>query len=414
MAENAKEEQKELCKFYMAQVEQYKKTDFKGELQKLYEERKAQDEKANKEISELKAKLKEARAQLLESQKNSLPEVPSEASHSAAIAASAQCEEHHKRITELSTELSEAKKELEATKRNLNAAVDEKRKFASEAGEEKRKLAIEVSESKNRVTELEEERKELLAEIADLQKPAPAPVEEKKEGIARAEPRHEAEAQSAATHPQAQNVVMDATAYLVSGAGPESSKSGEENVGDEARVDDNRREDLSAESGSTALVEKGVKNEQKEGQYENPSREIREETDENDEPRNAGNEGGADLEELPIEEEIKEGVLLEIPPAAPPAVQSDAGQSPAEDIDDFFNNIILNQQDKDMLGSVPLIAVPNAMTANAGLSRSVHMQNPPQAPAQVPPVQVAAQIPAPAPTVATNKGKVGLVPDDLF
>ncbi len=394
--------------------------DFRAELQKLAEQRKSQEDKAAKQIADLKAKLQEARAQLLvEAQRMAVP-VPAEKSDRLQPKMEGDPEKDRK-IVELTKELARVNQELTATKKERDAAIEEAKNTKAEA-EKYRELAAELQKQNE---DLQSHLSIANAAIAAASVHRPVAgvaqlLEEQKEIMV---PRAEFERAIAAAnpHPLAQSLPIEA-ADLVSGAGPgpESSKSGEENVGDEARdnnaeAEENRREDVSAESGSTALVEKGAKNEQKEGQYENPTTEIKEEPEENDEPRdhraalNAGEaEDHNDFDVLPLSEEVKERVLLAVPiferPQPAAVIESDAGQSPIQDADDFFESISQAHPGgvaptSTVLHSPPL--VPPAAV------------RPVPAPAPVP-VHLTAPAQTQAATGVASKKKMDVVPDDLF
>eukprot|EP01022_Parablepharisma_sp_SALTPOND_P008308 TRINITY_DN135606_c0_g1_i1.p1 TRINITY_DN135606_c0_g1~~TRINITY_DN135606_c0_g1_i1.p1 ORF type:complete len:599 (-),score=71.19 TRINITY_DN135606_c0_g1_i1:2324-4120(-) len=373
-AEHVTQEQKDIYQFYTSQIGQYKKIDLKKEVEKLHTERRAQEEKAARQIVELQNKLNEARAQLLESQKAFPQEnhfVPPPSSEDKA---------KDNKIAELTKKLKDTQRELESTRQDLSTTL-----------EEKREMAVEISESQKRMADLQKEKADLLAKLAEASK---HPVEEEKVPL-QVEAHREPEPRFNYSLALAQSLPIE-SADLVSGAGPESSKTGEENVGDEARgaaEEENRREDLSAESGSTALIEQRMKNGQKEGRYEEQTNEIQEEPYESEERPQKEESGVPNIENagdgenqrdffdglLPIEEEIKEAR-----PLVQPFAEINSGQSPLGDPDAFFDNIVQQQQERN-IAPIPQPAVV------------------PQPPQTVPPVPK-----------SSSKKKVDVVPDDLF
>jgi hypothetical protein len=290
--------------------------DIEKELEKLNTERKVQEEKAQSEIKELVEKLKETRAKLLETQRLAI-NVPVELSqHSTGDKA---------KIESLTKNLSIIQKELEYTKEQLEAVL-----------KDNNNKDLEISNHKKHIMDLEERNKEL--EVRILEQPI---MEEMKYS--------EQQLSSQVEFPEVE-------------VNQEVHKVYEENVGNEAREvteENNRGEDVSAESGSTALIEKRHKNEDK--KYESTE------------------EFGNTIEHNPIEQKEESGI---------PSNEN------AGDQRDFFNepNNPLEEH-----GTLPTFGDSNDFFDNIALNPSLQ--------------QVSN---APQQTSQTSSVKRSVVPDDLF
>jgi len=420
-------EKRQIEDSYKSQIEKLtKQCEYKDNIQKMHNDRKNQDDRMTKEISELKGKLNEMRKQLLESRKdNSNENINMTVKND--IDTEAIKHEYERKITDLNEKLNESNREIIVVKQELENKNVENAKLTKNIEELEKHLKDAQNhnnELNNQISQMRiiEEQKETQPQINELnsrqitQNPTiPLPI---------------------TTQPSVNQNTPSADLVSGAGPGPETSKSGEENVGDEARGDNNgevediRREDLSAESGSTALVEKGMKNEQKEGQYESTHEILEEPEDSEDQKQqNAGNEGNkteTGFDELPLEEEIKENPIQQpqnIPahisthPIAPtiqpvipvaPIVQqpvkleSDAGQSPVLDGDEFFDNLG-NMPDNQSFGMQP----PQPVRPIVPISTNITA---PMPTVQAQPVHTNTNIA----TQNANKKKMDVVPDDLF
>eukprot|EP00826_Nyctotherus_ovalis_P031430 TRINITY_DN2511_c0_g6_i1.p1 TRINITY_DN2511_c0_g6~~TRINITY_DN2511_c0_g6_i1.p1 ORF type:complete len:606 (+),score=178.92 TRINITY_DN2511_c0_g6_i1:452-2269(+) len=216
------------------QADKHRKIDIAKEIEKLNVQRRTQEEKAQSEINVLVEKLRETREKALEVQRSAL---------NVAAAPSQHVKEDTAKIEALTKMHSHTQKELDDTKEQLKAALE-----ANDRANAK------ISHHQRHIMELEERNAELEAMVRELSQSVQKPVEEDKA---------EAQMNAEVSAPQ----VAEAVTKLEF----EPARTQEENVGNEARdpvEESNRAEDLSAESGSTALVEKRQKGKDKKSQYE--------------------------------------------------------------------------------------------------------------------------------------------------
>lgn len=281
------------------QAEKHRRIDVAKEIEKLNVQRRAQEEKAQSEIDELVEKLRVTREKLLEIQRSALN----------VAAPSQHAKEDTAKIEVLTKMHSHTQKELDDTKEQLKAAL--------EAND---RATAEIDHYKKHIMELEERNAELETIAKELRQSAQRPVEEDK-----VEP------------PVNAGVGAPQVAEAVTGPGFEPARSHEENVGNEAREpveEPNRGEDLSAESGSTALVEKRQKGADKKSQYERyeNTEEFGATEHSPEESGVPGDEHAGDQRVFDEAEEVKN----------PPVESAEAFSF--GDSNDFFDNIALNAQ----------------------------------------------------------------------
>jgi len=261
-----------------------KQIDIAKELERLNTERKLREEKAQSEIKELVEKLEDTREKLLEAQRLAI---------NASVEQSRYSPEDKIKVENLTNNLNITQRELEYTKEQLEAALKEKEKKNSK-----------INKYKKQIMDLEKANRELETRI--MEQTAMEEIKYSETQLSSEVKSHEVEANQ------------------------EVTKAYEENVGNEAREvteQNNRGEDVSAESGSTALIEKRHKSEDK--KYENTE------------------EFSNTIEHNPIEEKEESGIPSNEDTEDQRNFYNESNNPLEEnelfgDSNDFFDNIALN------------------------------------------------------------------------